>query len=203
MRVTLDGPGSCCVSARSGQAARGLSNRRARPGGRRSAATSALTGPKAPMARRAPSDAAAGPAVVQSADHLQDRREDAAVDADGGAGQAQQLGPVAVDHPLHMAGLEAAQRGQRHREQRQACPPAGRAPGSPGASWPAACSLSISRCSMASRSPSRAMTTGAVAGRARPRGPPAPTGPARPRSAWDPAGSARPSDWRSAWPTQT
>ncbi len=50
----------------------------------------------------------------------QDGREDAAVDADGRAGQGQQFGTVAVDGPPHLADVEAAQTRQGEQEQRQA-----------------------------------------------------------------------------------
>ena len=55
-------------------------------------------------------------------------------------------------------GLEAAERGQGRRRTATGGPPAGRAPDSPGAAGRRRAACSISRCSIASRSPSRART---------------------------------------------
>ena len=92
---------------------------RAQPGGRRWRRPAAVTGPKAPTARRAPSAPPPGTAAVQLADQLQDGREDAAVDADGGAGQAPAAPAGRSRSPAHLVELEAAQLGQGRREQRQ------------------------------------------------------------------------------------
>jgi len=70
-------------------------------------------------ARRAPSEPPPGRPLFSCPRHVEDVGEDAAVDADGGAGQRQELGPIGIERALHLLRLEPAEDRQGGGEQAQ------------------------------------------------------------------------------------